>query len=53
MKQEVTLNEMSNSLTELKGQMRERQTNNQTTTDATQPISDGGSGAVIGVVIHR
>ena len=32
---------------------RERQENNQTTTDATQPISDGGGGSVIGVVIHR
>ncbi len=28
----------------IEGANRERQTNNQTTTDATQPISDGGSG---------
>lgn len=32
---------------------RQRQENHQTTTDAAQPISDGGAGAVIGVVIHR
>lgn len=29
----------------IEGANRERQTNNQTTTDATQPISDGGSGS--------
>ena len=42
MKQEVTLNEMSNRIERAN---RERQTNNQTTTDATQLVSDGGSGS--------
>ena len=38
-KQEVTLNEMQNSLTELKGQIDNDKENYQTSTDATQPIN--------------
>ena len=45
MKQEVTFKRNVELIDRIEGANRERQTNNQTTTDATQPIPDGGSGS--------
>ena len=53
MKQEVTLNEMSNSLTELKGQIENDKKTIKRLRMQRNLSQMVGSGAVIGVVIHR
>lgn len=53
MKQEVTLNEMSNSLTELKGQIENDKRTIKRLRMQRNLSQMVGAGAVIGVVIHR
>ena len=53
MKQEVTLNEMSNSLTELKGQIENDKRTIKRLRIQRNLSQMVGAGAVIGVVIHR
>ena len=53
MKQEVTLNEMSNSLTELKGQIENDKKTIKRLRMQRNLSQMVGAGAVIGVVIHR
>ena len=53
MKQEVTLNEMQNSLTELKGQIENDKKTIKRLRMQRNLSQMVGAGAVIGVVIHR